>query len=412
MIQTSRYPVVAIFLVFALGYFLSSFVRGVIATLAPVLVTEFSLSSGQLGLLGGAYFLGFAVLQLPLGNWLDRFGPRDVLLTCLVGAVLSCVAFALAEGFMSLLLARLLGGIGVSACLIAPLTAARLWLSKDFQQSVNSWMLMAGSLGLLGATLPVQWVLPLFGWRPIFYVIAALFVLVAVGTAWKVPNERKPAALGSSQTLIESYKPIFGNRYFKHIAFLGFINYGILVAVQTLWAGPWMTNVSGYSVDQAAKGLFAINLTMLVVFWVWGLVNPRLYKAGVTPERMMVWGLPLSVLSLAVIAWLGRSAGWEAFAVFCICSSVLAATHPAVGMAFSTNEAGRAIAAFNLLLFLGVFFTQWCVGAGIDLLKATGWAAEQAYRLIFSILSILSFLSYLWFVWGQRKRHLTLEAAA
>jgi MFS family permease len=62
-----------VFAVFALGYFLSSLVRGVTATLAPALTQEFALSSSQLGLLGGAYFLGFAMLQLPLGNWLDRF---------------------------------------------------------------------------------------------------------------------------------------------------------------------------------------------------------------------------------------------------------------------------------------------------------------------------------------------------
>ncbi len=391
-----------VFGIFAAGYFLSSLVRGVTATLAPVLKQDFSLTSGELGLLGGAYFLGFAVLQLPLGNWLDRHGPRRVLLLCLCGAVLSCVAFAMAQGFGSLLLARWVGGIGVSTCLIAPLTGARLWLDPRAQQSANSWMLMAGSLGLLTATLPIQWVLPAHGWRIVFWALAVLFGLTMLGTAWRVPGAAA-AAPKARASLMQSYRPIFSSPYFRRIACIGFINYGVLVALQTLWAGPWMTDVAGESPHGAAQGLFAINLVMLFVFWGWGIVNPRLHQAGLSAERIMVWGLPLNFLSLAVIAWLGPRAGWEAFAVYCALSSVLAMTHPAVGAAFPAALAGRAISAFNLLLFLGVFLVQWAVGASLDVLKAAHWSTPQAYRLVFGLLALGCALGYAWFCLGLAR---------
>ena len=42
---------------------------------------------------------------------------------------------------------------------------------------------------------------------------------------------------------------------------LGFFNYGGMMAIQTLWAGPWMLNVSGYNAFQSASGLFVINIT-------------------------------------------------------------------------------------------------------------------------------------------------------
>ena len=57
---------ITIFLVFAIGYFISNLLRAITATIAPELVSEFNLSSGELGLLGGAYFLGFASVQIPL----------------------------------------------------------------------------------------------------------------------------------------------------------------------------------------------------------------------------------------------------------------------------------------------------------------------------------------------------------
>lgn len=393
-----------IFIVFAAGYFLSSLVRGVTATLAPVLTREEGLTAGQLGLLGGAYFLGFAALQLSLGNWLDRYGPRRVLLGCLSGAVISCMAFALASGFGMLLLARFIGGVGVSACLIAPLTGARLWLDAKRQQAANSWMLMAGSLGLLMATLPVQWLLPSHGWRVIFIGLAVCFVLTMIGTAWLVPGAEASQQAASRTTLAQSYRPIFAHPYFRRIAWLGFVNYGILVALQTLWVGPWLTEVSGQSAHGAATGLFAINLTMLFVFWGWGLINPRLHALGLGTERIMVCGTPLSIGALGLFAWLGPQAGWVAFAAYCVLSSVLALTHPAVGAAFPAGQAGRAISAFNLVLFLGVFFAQWAIGFGIDLLRAAGWSTAHAYQAVFYALALCCALSYGWFVAGLSNR--------
>lgn len=400
MTPMTRGRALVVFAVFALGYFLSSLVRGVTATLAPALTDEFALSSSQLGLLGGAYFLGFAMLQLPLGNWLDRFGPRRVLSLSLAAAALSCIAFAMARGFASLLLARFICGVGVSACLIAPLTGARLWLHGSQQQSANAWMLMVGSLGLLTATLPVQWALPLYGWRSLFLVLALFFALTVLGTAWQVPAMQTPPAPARRSGLLASYAPIFANRYFCRMAWVGFVNYGVLVAVQTLWAGPWMTAVAGYSAAGAARGLFAMNLTMLFVFWFWGVANPRLHRAGLSAERIIVCGLPFGFIALAAIAWLGPRAGWEAFAIYCALSSVLALTHPAIGMAFAAHEAGRAISAFNLLLFAGVFATQWCVGAGLDWLQAAHWPVVDAYRAVFAVLALACCLSYLWLLQG------------
>ena len=67
---------------------------------------ELGLNAGDLGLLAGAYFFGFAAMQLPLGNALDRFGPRRVLLAFIAVAVLGCAAFAMARSFVGLTISR------------------------------------------------------------------------------------------------------------------------------------------------------------------------------------------------------------------------------------------------------------------------------------------------------------------
>ena len=111
---------VAVFLIFAFSYFISALVRGVTATLAPLFTTELGLTAGDLGLLGGAFFLGFASTQLPLGTALDRHGPKRVQLAFLAVAVIGSVAFALAGSFVSLAMARaVLGGGGLDAAIDA-----------------------------------------------------------------------------------------------------------------------------------------------------------------------------------------------------------------------------------------------------------------------------------------------------
>ena len=74
----SRRAAITVFLAFASAYFLSTLIRAITATLSPTLTLEMGLNARDLGLLAGGYFLGFSLTQLPLGSWLDRFGPKKV----------------------------------------------------------------------------------------------------------------------------------------------------------------------------------------------------------------------------------------------------------------------------------------------------------------------------------------------
>ncbi|MBX9817154.1 MAG: MFS transporter, partial [Burkholderiaceae bacterium] len=266
---------VLVFSAFALAYFLSALIRAITATLAPTLVQEFNLQSRDLGLLAGGYFLGFAATQLPLGRWLDRLGPKRVEIAFLTLAVVGCLAFALAQSFWGLLAARVLCGAGVSACLMAPLTGYRRWYAPEQQMRANSWMLMVGAFGMVASTLPVQWLMPLMGWRGIFVLLGTLVALSMLAIAWQSPAwQTETTAMGTQEGVLASYREVWRHPYFRKLAPLGFFNYGGMVAMQTLWAGPWMVKVAGYSALQAATGLFWLNVSMLVAYWLWGWANP------------------------------------------------------------------------------------------------------------------------------------------
>ena len=342
---------VIVFLTFALAYFLSALLRAITATLSPTLSAEMSLNAGDLGLLAGGYFFGFALTQLPLGNWLDRHGPRTVILWFLGVAVAGCVAFALATNFTWLLAARVLTGMGVSACLMAPLTGYRRWFTPLAQMRANSWMLMTGSFGMVAATLPVQWLMPLTGWRGLFWLLGGLILLSMVGIVWRVPHWRRAEPVVAAPVSEPGYGLVWRHPYFRQMAPIGFVNYGGMIAVQTLWAGPWMVKVAGYTPEQAAAGLFGINLSMLCTFWLWGVFNPRLARQGWLPERLIAWGLPLSFAVLGTILLLGERAGWPLWALYCVSCTFVSLSQPAVALALPAEAAGRALSGYNLVIF-------------------------------------------------------------
>jgi len=388
--------VAAMFGAFAGAYFLSALLRAVTATLAPVFSAELGLRAADLGLLAGAFFLGFAAMQLPLGRALDRFGPRRTLLALLAMAVLGCLAFAHADGLPSLVLSRMLIGVGVSACLMAPLTGYRRWLSPMAQLRANSWMLMAGSLGMVASTLPVQWLLPLVGWRGVFWGLAGMLALAMGLVAWFVPRDAAAPATGAAGAGQGTYRQIVRHPLFVRTAPAGFFIYGGMIAVQALWAGPWMTRVAGLDAAAAARGLFAINLVMLFAFMAWGVVMPRLARRGIDAMRLMRWGLPLCLCSLLVILWRGPSAGAWHWAAWCVACTFVTVSQPAVGAAFQAALAGRALSAFNLVIFSGVFSIQWGIGLLVDVTLSVGASEVAAFRSAFAVLAACSVASYLW----------------
>lgn len=417
-----RRAAVIVFLAFAFAYFLSALVRAVTATLAPTLAQEFSLQASDLGLLAGGYFLGFAATQLPLGTWLDRHGPRKVALGFLGVAVVGSLVFSAATGFSGLLAGRVLCGAGVSACLMAPLTGYRRWFEPTAQMRANSWMLMTGSLGMVASTLPVQWALPLVGWRPLFWGLAALIALSMVVIAVWVPSwaAATPGAGGggggdataergpSDVTVPPGYAMVWRHPYFQRLAPLGFFVYGGMVAMQTLWAGPWMQRVAGYSPLEAATGLFWINVAMLCTFWTWGMVNPWLLRKGLGADRLMAAGLPLCLVVLLGIILAGPQAGGGAWALFCVSCTFVSLSQPAVAMAFPQALAGRALSAYNLVIFAGVFVVQWGIGLGVDAFAAAGLSTVQSFQAAMAVYLACNAVAYAWFLL-QGRRHNVLQ---
>jgi sugar phosphate permease len=390
-----------VFLCFALGYLLSYALRAVNAVIAPALVAELGLSNADLGLLSSAYFVSFGAMQLPLGVWLDKYGARRTESALLLCAAAGAAVFASSASLAGLWLGRALIGIGVSACLMAAFKAYRQWFPLERQSQLASWMLVAGTSGALTATVPVTLALPAIGWRGVFWVVAALLLAVAGAIFFSLrPVERafadsapngadgKPAQ-AQQQGADGGYRRIFGSAYFWRMGVPGLLNHGIFFALQTLWAGPWMTTVLGKTTQQTGRILFFFNLALLLSYLALGWAAPRLVARGWNTHRIIGIGIGGMVLAQAAMLTTSAPAAWLLWLLLAACVPVTTLVQSHLALAFPAALAGRANAAYNLQLFIGAFATQWGFGVVVDLFKARGLDAPDAFRATLAIAVLL-----------------------
>ncbi|RZS35601.1 MFS transporter [Corticibacter populi] len=418
--ELPRRNAIRVFAIFAFVYFLSTLSRAVTATLAPELTEAFDLSAASLGLLAGGYFVGLALMQIPLGHCLDRFGPPRVAATFLVVAIGGSVLLALAQSFWMALAGRVLLGVGLAAGLMAPLTAYRQWFAPAVQVRANAWMLMIGSLGMLVSTVPTQRLVEWQGWRTVFWIWAVLAVLALLGLLLKLPRWVVPARPARSasprasapeapaqvpqQAGDMSGQPALGvgqivrDRRFRSVVPLGFFSYGGMFAILTLWVGPWMTNVAGLDAEGSASGLLWINAAMMLAFLFIGLIGTQLARRGMTLESLVLWGTPASLLILPVVIGLGAHAGWPHWMLYCLSITPFSMLQPKLAQCFAPEVAGRVLTAFNLAVFTGTFVMQWAIGGAIDAFRLAGFGQVQAYQSAMLAFWAFNLAAYGWFL--------------
>jgi predicted MFS family arabinose efflux permease len=381
-----------IFLAFSLGYFVSYVFRGVNLVLTPHLAADIGLGPADLGILTSLYFLAFAACQLPLGVLLDRYGPRRVEVALLVVAAIGAVLFATAHSLAALMIGRILIGIGVSACLMAGLKAFILWFPADRLLLLNGGLFALGGMGAVATGTPVGWALAVTDWRGVFWGLAALTLAAALAILLAVPDRpvaEAPHHHGAPAGLVA----ILRSRAFWRIAPLTAISQGVFMAVQGLWAGPFLQAVGGATPQDVASIVAVMGLAMVAGYLVLGWLARRLERAGVsllvTSAAGMVGFAAVQVLLLAGVGTVSPLI-WAAYG-FLGSTGILPYT--LLVRAFPIRIAGRVSTAMTLLQFGTAFLFQIGFGAVLDLGPAD---AAAAHRLAWALALGLQVLAFLW----------------
>lgn len=373
---------------FSFAYFLSCILRAVNAVAGPGIVADIGLDAATLGLLTSVYFLTFGAMQLPLGVALDRYGPRRVNATLFVVAAAGALVFATADSLPTLVLGRALIGVGVAAALMAAFKAFWMTVPHERLPFVNGIQMAAGGLGTLAAGAPAEFTIGLVGWRGFFVAMAVLALLAAGLIALLGPRWQGAPSGDTLAGQIRTVGRILSDPLFLRVAAFCVPNHATALAIQGLWAGPWLRDVAGFDPWTAALILSLMAATTVAGFLAFGTAATRLAAHGIPTIRVGVAGMVIFMAVQAALILLppgGSPFLWCAYTFFATSGILL---FPALAALYPLALAGRVNTALNFLIFTASFAIQWLVGVAIDAFAGT-LGLKGAFDLSFAVLLAL-----------------------
>jgi MFS family permease len=393
-----RFPVIAVLLPFALVFALCNYYRTVNAVLAPYLITQLSLTAGQLGLLISVYFLVSALFQAPLGLLMDRFGPRRVQAVLIVVAGIGALIFALGESWPVLLIGRVVMGIGAAGGLMTSLQAVTLWFPAPRWPVFNGMVMSIGATGSLAATLPTQYLLDFLDWHMVLVGVAAISLLGALLLFGAVPEKTKPPKGETLGQQLTGMAAIYRDRLFWRFAPLYLATTGSTMAFQSLWAGPWLHDVAQLDANAVASHLLVLSVLQIGSYFGIGFIATELGKRRVPLTRIVMTGSAIYIASLTPLMLPTGAGRWSVLLGIGLLSNVNTLCYPILSQHFPAAMTGRATTALNSFFFVGAFLVQFAIGLVIDLVPATeaGHYPVLAYQLAFAAMIALQLCGWGW----------------
>ena len=394
---------IRVFALFSLGYFVSYVFRGVNLGLAPFLSRDLGLSATDLGTLTSLYFLAFAGAQIPAGVLLDRFGPRRVTAALLAVAAAGAVAFATADSLSALMLGRLLIGAGVSVCLAGAFKA----LAQNFPVSrlplLNGLVMAIGGLGGAAVGTPLTWLLGFSDWRTVCVGLAA-FTLLSAAAIWAgapagVANQAHAArARETMGSQFRALADIFRQQLFWRTALFASMTQAVFYAMQSLWVGAFLRDVSRLTPATAAGLVSVLAFAMMAGCVGFGTFARSLERRGLSVRALCGLGMlvfvAVQILIMARVA-LPASFLWAAYGFF---GGTGILSYAVLTESFAPHLTGRVNTSLNLVLFMMVFAFQIGVGAVLSLWRPiAGHYPAAAHLCAWAILVALQLLSAAWY---------------
>jgi predicted MFS family arabinose efflux permease len=393
----------ACFLPFAAGYFMSYLLRGTNAVIGPQLAREFDLTAADIGVLTSAYFAAFAAAQIPLGVLLDRYGPRRVNAALFVVAATGALVYAQAQSVTVLALGRALIGLGVCGGLMSGFKANTLYWRPERLVLMNGLLLAGGGVGAAFATLPLQFLLGFVDWRMAMMALAAIALIVAGCIFLFAPERGGGGELGLDEQLA-GVRRTFASGLFWRIMPITVLTHGMFLAYQSLWAAPWLEHVAGLDATARAGVLLVISCSIIAGHLLGGVAIDPLIRRGVDRARILQVFFLLFILCEVPLV-LGVTTAlpllWFLFTLFG-CATIFAYT--ILSQAFPPAMAGRVNTALNLAVFTGAFALQALVGWAIALVQdLTAWDAGTSHRAVIALLMALQVMALAWYASVTRK---------
>jgi sugar phosphate permease len=373
-----------------LAYVLSQFYRAFLAVMTPVLTKDLGVTAAELASASGWWFLAFAAMQIPIGAWLDKVGPRLTTGVLLALGAAGAVLFSQATGALQIKLAMALIGIGCAPVLMASYFIFARQFSPAAFGTLAALTLGVGTLGNVASSLPLSWAVTAFGWRETVLGIAAVTGAVALAILFLVRDpERLEGARGGS--LMELLKmPVLWP-----ILIMMMVCYAPIAGLRGLWIGPYFSDVHGASQLEIGEISLWVGLAMVAGNFAYGPLDRWLGR-----RKLVVFVGNAVTLACLFGLWWFAAAPPVVATVLLVAAGFFGATFPIVlahGRSFvPPHLTGRGVTLLNLFGIAPIGIAQIVTGRLHAATPPTPAAAPfEAVFLFFAVATAIGLAVYL-----------------
>ena len=379
----------AIVVVLFLLAFMNLFLRSSLGVMAPELAREMTLSPAALSMVASSFFLAYAVMQLPTGMLLDRFGARLTITGMLLFTTAGAGTFAAADSVPLLSLGRVLMGIGCAGIFTGAFYVLTQWMTQERVVTLMGTLNTFAASGTLTATTPLAALIALIGWRECYYAftIGVALLLVAV---WLVVRDGPPGAAPAasrSETLGSVMRGVgeaLGQPGMWRLLLTG-LPISATTTITGVWGAPYLRQVHGLDVVGSGNVLLAMAVCSMAGHTLLGLLARRANSV----KTAMLTGMSGVAIAMTGLALLERPPVLVVAGLFCLLG--LTASFPMIVFAHARglvapNLMGRGLSAANMGLMLAIALMQLVFGWIVGVVSGPGAVpTELAYRTGFGV---------------------------
>ncbi|WP_235206122.1 MFS transporter [Coxiella burnetii] len=144
-----------IWLIAALFFLYEFFLRTFIGTVAHQIIPDLHLTPESFALIGSAYYIAYAIMQIPVGVLADKFGVKLIMIFAVLVCAVATWLFAQSTGFGFAFFSRFLMGFGSSFAFICLLVIAVTWFPRRYFGFFAGTSQFIGTMGPLLAGGPL-----------------------------------------------------------------------------------------------------------------------------------------------------------------------------------------------------------------------------------------------------------------
>ena len=230
-----------------------------------------------------------------------------------------------------------------------------------------------------------------------------LELLVALAILTVVPERRDVGAPQSLDEQLAGVRSVFANRFFWRLAPMAFLCMATNLAIQSLWAGPWLRDVAGLERGGVATTLFLMASATTVGFVAWGSAAEQLARRGIPLTTTLAGGVALFLLALGSLTFELDPTGLWPWLFLGLMGNVTALSYTVISRHFPLRLSGRANTGLNLLVFLAAFGAQYAMGGILDLWsEQDGAYPSLAYQAAFGTFLALCAAAWVWYLASAR----------